>query len=371
MSDSRIFEIKDPSTGLHAYLAINTRQNGISFGGTRIDPSVTKEVVAELAEAMTLKLAGHGSPVGGAKAGFVGSPHDPRLKTWLKQFALEFRQELSTATILGKDMGAEQWMLDEIYNALGIPQLWVMQKQNGAPVPSRPAQLNGYIPHMTGKGVFWALRRALGGEVRGARVLIQGCGIVGLGAAWHLHQAGALVIGMNDREKAVLFPRGVAAEILMAAVSTNRTLVVDRLPADCSVIDRDKLLEQDADVVVLAAGSHVVDEGLAGKIRSRLVVEGANFALRPAARECLHARATRVVPDVIASSSSAALVGHQIAAHNALDPDQLWKEIQLNIEHNTDAVHAQSKDLNLNSRETFRRLVRPETRTGAFLPAGR
>jgi len=102
--------IADDSAGFEAYLVVDPTEKDISFGGTRIDPSVTKEMVIDLADNMSLKLAGHGSPVGGAKAGLRASPDDPRLKQFLRQFAEACREQLSSSTILGKDMGAKQWM---------------------------------------------------------------------------------------------------------------------------------------------------------------------------------------------------------------------------------------------------------------------
>jgi glutamate dehydrogenase/leucine dehydrogenase len=129
------------------------------------------------------------------------------------------------------------------------------------------------------------------------------------------------------------------------------------LPGRFVVLERDELLEQDADVLVLAANSYTVNENLAARIASPLVVEGANLALFTDARVRLCERSIRVVPDLIASSSSAALVGHQMAARNTLDPDAVWASIRMSIERNTEAAHVKSKELNINSREAFRRFV--------------
>src|SRR5881394_1320818 len=114
----REIAVEDADSGFGGYLVVDSSEREISFGGTRIDLSVTREMVVDLAENMSSKLAGHGSPVGGAKAGLRASPDDPRLKQFLKRFAEECREVLTSTTILGKDMGAKQWMLDEIYQSL-------------------------------------------------------------------------------------------------------------------------------------------------------------------------------------------------------------------------------------------------------------
>lgn len=358
MREYRELVVQDDTEGLSAFLVIDASDKEFSFGGTRVDAAVTREMVVELADNMSLKLAGHGSPVGGAKAGIRAAPDHPRLTEFLRQFAEECRDVLSSTTILGKDMGAKQWMLDEIYDALRSPQLGVARARfRGAELPPRLHDLNGYVSHMTGKGVFWSLEEALGGALEGARVLIQGFGVVGGGIAWHLDRAGAKVVGVSDGEKAVLRPEGLDVEVLMEAKGNGGLLARERLPDTWTLSARDDLLAEQADVLVLAAGSYLVDGETAARLSTPLVIEAANLALTPTAIDTLHARGVRVVPDVVANSSSAALVAHQIAAGNGRDPAQLWKEIENNIKRNTETVLRMSGELGITSKAAFRRAV--------------
>jgi glutamate dehydrogenase (NAD(P)+) len=353
--------VEEAMSGFAAYLVVEASDKDISFGGTRIDMSVTRDMVFDLADSMSLKLAGHGSPVGGAKAGLRASPDDPRLKQFLHRFAEECRDLLSSTTILGKDMGAKQWMLDEIYRTLNMPQLAVARRRSGwARCPDRLADLNGYIKNMTGQGVFWAIEQALRGAVDGTRVLIQGFGVVGSGVAWHLRQSGAKIVGVSDCFKAVLDPNGLDFDALMAAKDDDGTLVEQMLPTSCVLAARDELLARSADVLVLAAGSYLVDGDSAGRIQAPLVVEAANLALTPAARNAMHSLRVRVVPDVVANSSSAAMVGHQIASGNRISPQVLWADIEANIRRNTEAAERVSKELDLDPRNAFRRIMEAE-----------
>jgi glutamate dehydrogenase/leucine dehydrogenase len=143
----------------------------------------------------------------------------------------------------------------------------------------------------------------------------------------------------------------------MAAKDDNGLLAEDKLPDSCVLTARDELLAQPADVLVLAAGSYVVDGHVAAHIRAPVVVEGANMALLPDATRALHARSVRVIPDVVANSASAALVGHQIASGNTLSPRVLWAEIEANIKRSTEAVERVSKQLDIDTKSAFRRLV--------------
>lgn len=361
MRSYREIAIEDSNTGFQAYLVVNPSNRDISFGGTRIDMAVTRDMVVELADNMSLKLAVHGSPVGGAKAGIRGAPDDPRLIPFLHRFAAECQELLLNNTILGKDMGAKQWMLDEIYKSLNMPQLALAQKRSAAAkCPNRLFELTGYIENMTGKGVFWSIEQALQGTLKGVRVLIQGFGVVGSGVALHLHRAGARIVGVSDFKKAVLAKDGADLEALIAAKDENGLVIEAKLPPSCTIASRDELLVQPADVLVLAAGSYLVDGGLAARIQAPLVVEGANMALMPDARNILHANGVRVVPDVVANSASAALVGHQIASGNTLAPGALWTDIEANIKRTTDEVEKASKRLNINSKSAFQHVMENE-----------
>jgi glutamate dehydrogenase (NAD(P)+) len=361
MRSYREITVEDDETGFYAYLVVESSDRDLSFGGMRIDASVTRDLVVELAENMSLKLAGHGSPVGGAKAGLRASPDDPRLKDFLHRLAAEWQELLTSTTILGKDMGAKQWMIDEIYKSLNRMPLDIVRKDRQATrCPDRLFELDGYIEKMTGKGVFWAIEQAMDGRLRGARVLIQGFGVVGSGVAWHLDQVGARIVGISDRDKAIFAPDGIEVAALIAAKDEDGLVAAGKLPASCGVGARDELLGQAADVLVLAAGSYVVDQDRAALIQAPLVVEGANLALMPAARSVLHARSVRVVPDVIANSASAALVGHQIASGNTLSPSALWADIERNIRRCTDVAERVSKELDIDSKSAFRHVVGTE-----------
>jgi glutamate dehydrogenase (NAD(P)+) len=369
--ERRELVVQDEAEGFSAFLVIDASDKEFSFGGTRVDAGVTRDMVVELAENMSLKLAGHRSPLGGAKAGICVAPDHPRLAEFLRRFAEECRDVLSSTTILGKDMGAKQWMLDEIYGALNSPQLGVASARfGGAELPHRLRDLNGYVSHMTGKGVFWSIEEALRGALEGARVLIQGFGVVGSGVAWHLDRAGAKIVGVSDGEKAILCPEGLDVELLMKAKGDDGLLAHERLPDTWLRSARDDLLAERADVLVLAAGSYLVDGEIASRLSTPLVIEAANLALTPTAVDALHARGVRVVPDVVANSSSAAMVAHQIAAGNRHDPVQLWKEIESNIKRNTEAVLRLSGELRITSKAAFRRAVDVPVGSGGDVHVG-
>jgi glutamate dehydrogenase/leucine dehydrogenase len=70
----------------------------------------------------------------------------------------------------------------------------------------------------------------------------------------------------------------------------------------------------------------------AAAVAAPLVLEGSNFGLSPEARALLASRGIALVPDVIASSSSAAMVGLQIQAAGGLTDAELWPRIEAAID---------------------------------------
>jgi glutamate dehydrogenase (NAD(P)+) len=356
----RVIEVLDPSLGLEGYLAVDSVRNGIAFGGFRIDPSVTRSMVEDLSRRMSLKLAPHGSPVGGAKAGLRGSPDDPRLPLWLEVFSRRCSGELHNRTVLGKDMGASDGALAALYGCLGIPQLYVMRERVGArAAESRIRELMGYRRHMTALGIAWSTATVLGGSLRGRRVLIQGFGAVGAGTAVRLTRMGATVVGVSDRRRALYHHEGLPLQGLLYARSSDNELIPERCRFPHQVIPRDELLHRDGDVLVLAAGSYLVDRAAAEGIRCPLVAEGANMGLQEQSHGVLHQRDITVIPDVIANSSSAALVAHQLASGNALSKRVVWGGIRRAMEDAVRATLALSERSGIPTHQAFIQLYRP------------
>ena len=197
-------EVVHPERGVLGWLCVDSWGGGLSFGGFRMTPTVTRDEVEELARCMSLKLAAHGSPTGGAKAGIRIDPFDPEADALLAFFGRSVADLLTTRVVLGKDMGASDHAIDGMYAAIESPQLAPM-----GPGVAKLRDLPGYRRHMTGLGVAFASRAALGGSLEGVRVAIQGAGLVGLGAAVRLAAMGAQVVAMSDVSRALVWPEGV------------------------------------------------------------------------------------------------------------------------------------------------------------------
>jgi len=339
---------------LEAFIAVDSVLGGASFGGMRFSSTVNEQEVRDLAQCMTWKLRGHGVQMGGAKAGIVVDPNDPSLVTKVQRFAELARDVLSSRVILGKDMGATNELLDLVYREAGLPQLHLVHKNHPELCPpGRLRDLCGYRAHMTGLGVAWSTRSALGGDCRGARVLVQGVGVVGLGTIIRLTEMGATIVGVNDHQQALVCSSGLDVQGLVSCVGDSRTLRPAHYSGPGHFVARDALFMQDADVLVLGASSHSVDHDAALTIVPQVIVEGSNFGLTKRARVELQGRSKDVVPDIIASSSSAAMVCHQMVSGNLLAEDELWDRIERAIVDNTTWALAEGRRLGVDPRDVF------------------
>ncbi|MDP6945952.1 MAG: hypothetical protein QF464_17510, partial [Myxococcota bacterium] len=247
--------------------------------------------------------------------------------------------------VLGKDMGATDEAIDTMYASLGFPQLNPMGE---GPV-DRLRDFAGYRTHMTGLGVAFAARAALGGDLTGARVVIQGAGLVGLGAAVRLGAMGAEIVAMSDVSRCLAWPaEGVDVAWLEARVSGPRSLRGAHLG---DVLPRDALFGLEADLVVLAASSYSVGRVEVDAIGAPVVVEGCNMGFTDEARARAHDRGLVVIPDVIASSSSAAMVCRQLAARGGLSEEALWDAIERSITERVTAGLAAAAERGCSVRE--------------------
>ena len=348
-------EIVHPERGPLGWLCVDSWSGDLAFGGFRMTPSVTRAEVEELARCMTLKLAVHGSPTGGAKAGIRLDPLEEDADALLAFFGEQVADLLSTRVVLGKDMGASDLAIDGMYEALGFPQL--------SPIGTGVEKLrdfSGYRRHMTGLGVAFAARSALGGSVKGLRVAIQGAGLVGLGAAVRLGAMGAQVVAMSDVSRALLWPEGVNLAWLEARVGPPRSL---RGAGEGHLVPRDALFECDADVLVLAASSYSVDEEHVARMKAPVVVEGCNMGFTEPARRLAHERGILVIPDVIASSSSAAMVCRQLAARGTLSEEALWREIEAAIDRCVKSARREAAERAMSVRDAYIHQVDGNTST--------
>ena len=298
--------VRDDGTIAHyeGYRVQHNLSRGPGKGGVRFHPAVSLNEVMALAGWMTIKNAALGLPYGGAKGGVR---IDPRAfsRAELERITRRYTSEIGIVIGPDKDIPApdvgtnEQtmaWMMDTYSMNVGHTASGV--------VTGKPIALGGSLGRQegTGRGVFIAAREAgirSGIPLSGARVVVQGFGNVGGIAARIFREHGAKVVGLQDAEATIANPAGIDIPAALAHVAEHGSL---RGFAGATPVSDDDFWQLECEYFVPAALEGQVTPERAGRMRTRIIVEGANGPTTPAADDILHERNILVIPDVLANA---------------------------------------------------------------------
>ena len=293
------------------YRVLHNRLLGPGKGGIRYHPAANLSEVSSLAALMTWKCALLRIPFGGAKGGVICDPKrlsTRELRHLTRRFIAELGDNIGPHTdIPAPDMYTDAqtmaWILDTYDN--------MHPGRNNLPVVTgKPLDLGGSEgrSEATGRGCVYATERflALGGvhglaDLAGARIAIQGYGEVGRVAARLYRDAGARIIAVSDSRAGILAQEGDSLDLDAVSAHKVREGVLTGVPGTLSLTNED-LLALECDILVPAALGGQIHSGNAERVQARLVVEGANRPITPAADDILHRRGIPVVPDILANA---------------------------------------------------------------------
>jgi glutamate dehydrogenase (NAD(P)+) len=330
LGPGKVVHVSEPSLDLRGALVVDNVARGPAVGGLRMAPDVTVEECARLARAMTLKNSAAGLPHGGGKSVLWGDPRMPRdrKERLIRTFAHALRHE--DDYIFGPDMGTDEtcmaWIKDEIGRSVGLPAAI-----GGIPLDEIGA---------TGWGLSHAAdvaARGAGLTLQGARVAIQGFGAVGKHAARFLAARGAWLVAASDTQGTLYSANGLDVASLITLKESGRPV------CDSPVGEkrgRDEIVDVECDIWIPAARPDVIREDNVSRLRTKLVVQGANIPFTLGAEQFLHERGVLVVPDFIANA------GGVIAAameYGGATEAQAFQAIEEKIRANTEGVLAEAR----------------------------
>jgi len=277
---------------------------GPTKGGIRYDTEVSLGECAALASWMTWKCALLRLPYGGAKGGIRCDPGalSPReLERLTRRFTSELVREIGPQTdIPAPDMATNEqtmaWMMDTYSMLVGhaVPEV----------VTGKPISVGGSIfrREATGAGVVMTTERAchrLGLDLAQQRCVVQGFGNVGGVAASELHDKGATVIAISDVSGGLYAAEGLnIPELHEYIVQFGSLDGYDR----GARISNEELLELPCDILIVAAREDQLTAENAGRVRAKMIVEGANGPTTIEADAIFAERGIPVVPDILANA---------------------------------------------------------------------
>ena len=144
-----------------------------------------------------------------------------------------------------------------------------------------------------------SLAPRFGLAIKGARVAVQGFGNCGLIAASLLAEAGARIVAASDTSGGIWNSRGLDLVALIAHKYRGGSLAAF---AGGERISNAEVLETECDLLVPSALENQITGVNAGKVRCRVISEGANGPTTPEADQILEARGIPVIPDILANA---------------------------------------------------------------------
>jgi glutamate dehydrogenase (NAD(P)+) len=281
---------------------------GATKGGVRFAPNVDIGEVGALSVWMSWKCALAGLPYGGAKGGVTCDP-TKLSKRELEAVSRRYMQEMIPfvgphTDVMAPDMGTNEqvmaWFMDtySMYIGHAVPEI----------VTGKPVAVGGTAGRReaTGRGVVYLVERALNQlKIKHSETtaIIQGYGNVGSVAAVNLAQrTGSRILGVSDHTAAYYDPKGLDIDAIERYVANNGGVL--RGWSNELAIDPMELLEQPCDILVPAAVEQVITGENAGRIKCRVLAEGANGPTTPDADRILDQRRDEifVIPDILCNS---------------------------------------------------------------------
>lgn len=296
----------DKRTGLKTIIAVHSTARGPAAGGCRMWPYASAELALEdalrLSRAMSYKNAMADIPLGGGKAVIIGDSRTQKTPALFEAFG-------RAVDVLG----GRYWTAEDV--GVSPSDLSHARKATRfvAGLDGHPAASGDPSP-VTAEGVFrgvqLCVRRALGRELDGVTVAIQGVGHVGALLAGKLAAAGAKLV-ITD----------VNAEALKAVASATGAQIVS--PAD--------IFDVPADVFAPCALGGAINAETLPRISAGIIAGGANNQLAtPEIGETLFERGMLYAPDYVINGGGIINVAGEIRAleaETAFDP--AWVEAKL------------------------------------------
>jgi glutamate dehydrogenase (NAD(P)+) len=200
-------------------------------------------------------------------------------------------------------------------------------------VTGKPLTIGGSLgrEEATARGALYCVREALRKKqvsLPDTRIAVQGFGNVGSYLAKFLAEDGATVVAVSDSSSGLYNANGIDVQAAFAHKRETGALAGFR---GAEPITNEDLVLLDCDVLAPCALEQVITSENANKVKAKIIVEGANGPVTPAADEILEEKGVLVLPDILANAGG--VIVSYFEWVQGLQ-EYFWKEAEVNAKLN-------------------------------------
>jgi glutamate dehydrogenase (NAD(P)+) len=243
-------------------------------------------------------------PFGGGKGGVICDPRQMSIGE-LERLTRRYTSELIDFIGPDKDVPAPDMNTNEQTMA------WVMDTYSmharhtvNAVVTGKPVALGGSLGRReaTGRGVMITVNEAIKRlklTPEKTSVVVQGSGNVGGIGAELMHNMGYNVVAISDVAGGIYNTKGLDIPGVLRYWQENRSFEGYQ---DADAVNNKELLELDCDVLAPCATENQITSENAGRLKCKILAEGANGPTTPKADKILHDKGVFVIPDILCNA---------------------------------------------------------------------
>lgn len=306
------FPVKMDDGSIEIFTGYRVQHNnalGPYKGGLRYHPTVDVDDAKALAMWMTWKTSLAGLPYGGAKGGIQIDPRNYSLSE-LERITRRF------TFALGENIGPEYDIPAPDVNTNEQTMAWIADTFMSTKSPSERSNHKHVVTgkpvgsgglegrdRATGFGVYLTLRLLFEGRketLKGKKFIVQGFGNVGYWASRFLSDDGAVLIAVQDAHATLINEDGISVAALYEHCKPRKGSVKGFKGAN--EMEPEYFFGLECDFIIPAALGNQITEKNAGKIKAKVIAEGANGPTNNEGERILLANNVTIIPDILCNS---------------------------------------------------------------------
>ncbi|WP_163971835.1 Glu/Leu/Phe/Val family dehydrogenase [Oceanobacillus halotolerans] len=368
-----VVEWNDTETDAQGWLVVHNFVNGYTGGGTRMHPTVTKEEVMRLAEAMAYKyMASDSGTTGGCKAGIAYDYKAPDAYDVLRRFLIAMMPYVDIGVSLGSDLGTKYEDVLQIFSEFGIDIPLTPSMKEDPAVHQRindfnnlmKSRIDGFLLNdaVTGYGVAFAADEAWNYKngKDGASVVIQGFGTVGASAAYKLSELGYKIVGISDANLLVTCEDGLDIQKLIKHKNVYGEMDKEYFESNYTVRPNSDWLDVDCDILIPCALEDVINASNADTVNASLIVEAANIPISSEGDKIIKEKGIDIVNDFVANLGAIRFYDAIVFGLVEPEPQAIMDDIEMLCRKNTQQLFREATKQNKYQRDVAYDVFEPE-----------